>query len=74
MLSALSFSVEAQPPKKVPRIGYLASISPSGTDDAFRHGLRELGYVEGQNLTLTQRRNVRGPIERGTVWTLARVE
>src|SRR5262245_30973712 len=30
--------------------------------------------VENNNLTLTQRRNVRGPVERGTVWTLARVE
>src|SRR5262245_57711285 len=30
--------------------------------------------VEDKNLTLTQRRNVRGPVERGTVWTLARVE
>src|SRR5262249_54003058 len=30
--------------------------------------------VENNNLTLTQRRNVRGPVERGTVWTLRRVE
>jgi len=30
--------------------------------------------VENNNLTLTQRRNVRGPVERGTVWTLTRVE
>jgi len=55
MLSALSFSVEAQPPKKVPRIGYLASTSPSGTDDAFRHGLRELGYVEGSSIVVEYR-------------------
>jgi hypothetical protein len=30
--------------------------------------------IEGNTLTLTQRRNVRGPVERGTVWTLTRVE
>ena len=30
--------------------------------------------VENNNLTLTQRRNVRGPVERGTVWMLTRVE
>ena len=30
--------------------------------------------IEGKTLTLTQRRNVRGPVERGTVWTLTRVE
>jgi len=30
--------------------------------------------IENNNLTLTQRRNVRGPVERGAVWTLTRVE
>jgi hypothetical protein len=30
--------------------------------------------IENNNLTLTQRRNVRGPVERGNVWTLTRVE
>jgi hypothetical protein len=30
--------------------------------------------LEGTTLTLTQRRNVRGPVERGTIWTLTRVE
>jgi hypothetical protein len=30
--------------------------------------------IEGSTLTLTQRRNTRGPVERGTVWTLTRVE
>jgi hypothetical protein len=30
--------------------------------------------IEGRTMTLTQRRNVRGPVERGTVWTLTRVE
>jgi hypothetical protein len=30
--------------------------------------------IENNTLTLTQRRNVRGPVERGNVWTLTRVE
>ena len=30
--------------------------------------------IDGTTLTLTQRRNVRGPVERGTIWTLTRVE
>jgi hypothetical protein len=30
--------------------------------------------IEGATLTMTQRRNVRGPVEQGTVWTLTRVE
>src|ERR1700747_2923829 len=51
---------EAQQPKKVPRIGYLVSGSPSSTREvgqveAFRQGLRELGYVEGQNIAIEYR-------------------
>jgi hypothetical protein len=30
--------------------------------------------IEGDSMTLTQRRNVRGPAEKGSVWTLTRVE
>ena len=48
----------AQQPKKVPRIGVLDSGSPSSTAaqrDAFRQGLRELGYIEGQNITVENR-------------------
>jgi putative ABC transport system substrate-binding protein len=50
-------TVHAQAPRKVPRIGYLATErkSPFGGIDAFRQGLRELGYVEGQNIALTSR-------------------
>jgi ABC-type uncharacterized transport system substrate-binding protein len=46
---------EAQQPAKVPRIGFLSSLSPAAVSarmDAFRQGLRELGYVEGKNITL----------------------
>src|SRR6266481_2524233 len=38
--------VEAQQPKKVPRIGYLAADSHAPTRDSFLQGLRVLGYVE----------------------------
>jgi len=57
MLFALCVSVEAQQPAaKVPRIGYLAG-GPSGfTREAFRQGLRELGYAEGKNILIEYRR------------------
>jgi putative tryptophan/tyrosine transport system substrate-binding protein len=50
-------SAEAQQPKKVPRIGVLSpgSPGPSPLLDAFRQGLRELAYVEGQNVVLEYR-------------------
>jgi len=55
MLSALSFSVEAQQTGKIPRIGYLSSLSASSDssrNDAFRQGLKELGYVEEKNVAI----------------------
>ncbi len=51
--------VLAQPaPKKVARIGYIAAVSATADAprlEAFRQGLRELGYVEGQNLQIDLR-------------------
>jgi putative ABC transport system substrate-binding protein len=45
-----------QPPGKTPRIGYLTFRSgPSHLEEAFRQGLRELGYVEGQNIAIEYR-------------------
>jgi putative ABC transport system substrate-binding protein len=42
-----------QPPGKTAHIGYLSFRSgPSHAEEAFRQGLRELGYVEGQNLSI----------------------
>lgn len=58
LLFVLCFSAEAQQAKKVPRIGFLSSLSPSSISDrvaAFRQGLRELGYVEGKNLAIEYR-------------------
>ena len=48
----------AQQPTKVPRIGYLGFSSPSTIPtriEAFRQGLRELGYVEGKNIFIEWR-------------------
>ena len=58
ILFALCGSVEAQQPKKVVRIGYLTadSLSASSTrTEAFRQGLRELGYIEGKNIVIEWR-------------------
>jgi putative tryptophan/tyrosine transport system substrate-binding protein len=49
---------EAQQPKKVPRIGYLAAGAPkpqSPRTEAFRQGLRALGYIEGQSIIIEYR-------------------
>jgi ABC-type uncharacterized transport system substrate-binding protein len=58
MLFVLCPSAEAQQPAKIPRIGQLSGPSPSTSPDrieAFRHGLRELGYVEGKNIVIESR-------------------
>ena len=55
---AAPLTAEAQPAASVPRIGYLAPGYPSDPRvgerflQAFRQGLRELGYVEGQNIVI----------------------
>jgi ABC-type uncharacterized transport system substrate-binding protein len=46
---------EAQQAKKMPRIGYLASDSKSPSHEAFRQGLRDLGYLEGQSIVVEWR-------------------
>src|SRR5262245_52179630 len=54
----LSFPSEAQQPKKVPRIGYLSNTdaaTDSARAEAFRGGLRELGYVGGKNIVIEYR-------------------
>jgi putative ABC transport system substrate-binding protein len=58
ILLAVAVIAEAQQPTKVPRIGFLANGSPSSDAariEAFRQGLRELGYVEGQNIVVEYR-------------------
>ena len=56
---------EAQP-TKVPRIGYLTGVSLSAfaaRTEAFRQGLRELGYIEGKNI-IVQYRYAEGKLDR----------
>src|SRR5438128_409531 len=53
-----TISAQAQQPKKVPRIGWLSggdSNSSRSQVEGFHQGLRELGYVEGQNILLEYR-------------------
>jgi putative ABC transport system substrate-binding protein len=48
-------TAEAQQPKKISRVGYLAAISAAADAprlEAFRQGLRDLGYIEGQNILI----------------------
>jgi ABC-type uncharacterized transport system substrate-binding protein len=50
--------VEAQQPKKVPRIGYLSNTDPareSTRAETIRLALRQLGYIEGQNIAFEYR-------------------
>ncbi len=58
-LTALLLSVaEAQQPAKIPRIGFLIGTSASpnlARIEAFRQGLRELGYLEGKNIVIEWR-------------------
>jgi putative ABC transport system substrate-binding protein len=69
-LVALAFApfrlAEAQQPKKVPLIGFLGVVPASaagGRIEAFRQGMRELGYVEGKNIVI-EYRHAEGKLER----------
>ena len=54
-LLAAPLAAEAQPPQaKVARIGLLGDV-PRFLDEPFRQGLRELGYIEGQNIVIEHR-------------------
>ena len=58
ILLATVSSAAAQQPKKVSRIGYLSSFDPaseSARTEAIRLALRELGYIEGQNIAIEYR-------------------
>jgi putative ABC transport system substrate-binding protein len=56
----------AQHAEKIPRIGYLGSVSPAANAariEAFREGLRELGYVEAKNIFI-EYRSAEGKLDR----------
>jgi putative ABC transport system substrate-binding protein len=66
---AWPLAVQAQQPKKVALIGYLATGSLETPEtrasfEAFRQGLRELGYFDGENIG---HRGPSGGLENGTV-------
>ncbi|HSE86368.1 MAG TPA: ABC transporter substrate-binding protein, partial [Candidatus Binatia bacterium] len=66
VLLAFGVTAEAQQPKKVPRIGYLSTgdaATESARSEAIRLSLRELGYIEGQNIAI-EYRYAEGKIDR----------
>jgi putative ABC transport system substrate-binding protein len=70
MLAACLFlaplASDAQPPGKIPRVGVLTAVTAPTTElfhELLRQGLRELGYVEGQNIVL-EYRSAEGRYER----------
>jgi len=66
VLFALCFAADAQQPKKVPRIGYLSNVdrvSESARTETIQLALRELGYVQGQNIA-TEYRYAEGRVDR----------
>ena len=80
LLASSVGTAAAQPPEKVPRVGYM---SPGASSDpfrlrhleAFRQRLRELGYVEGRNIAL-ELRWAEGEYDRypalGRIWSASR--
>jgi ABC transporter substrate binding protein len=58
--------IEAQQPGRIPRIGFLAAVSPSAVSDrieVFRQALRQVGYSEGKNIVI-ESRYAEGKLER----------
>ena len=59
LLLALSLSAEAQQPARIPRIGYVSGTGsradPGPYVEALRQGLRDLGYIDGKNITIEYR-------------------
>ena len=63
LLLALSILAEAQQPTKIPRIGFVTGGLTQ--IEAFRQGLRDLGYIEGKTI-LVEYRDVEGKPERSS--------
>src|SRR5262245_20829458 len=55
----------AQSEKKIYRVGFLSPVESPKYFDAFRQGMRDLGYAEGQNLVIVYR-SAKGTPERFT--------
>ena len=66
MVMMVGPAARSQQSAKVPRIGYLSGATPDGQSariEAFRQGLRELGYVEGKNIFI-EWRSAEGKLDR----------
>ena len=66
LVFALTLPVAAQQPTKIPRIGIVTAQPLSAVaarHEAFRQGLRELGYVEGKNIVI-EHRSAEGKLDR----------
>jgi putative ABC transport system substrate-binding protein len=58
LIFALCFSAEAEPQVRIPRVGFLSSLSSEAVAnrvETFRQGLREFGYTEGKNIFIEWR-------------------
>src|SRR5262249_33604898 len=79
LLLGFSFPAEAQQPKKIYRVGYLSSLDPareSARSEAIRLALREVGYIEGQNIAIEYRYaegTVIGPLHMLLSWCVSRL-
>src|SRR6266404_3669007 len=65
MLLAVAVIAEAKQPKKIPLIGYVSGSDPKTPGyqvEAFRQGLRDLGYIEGKNI-LVEYRYIEGGLD-----------
>jgi len=63
---ASAYLADSQQPTKIPQIGFLSTVprsSIAARTDAFRQGLRELGYVEGKNIII-EWRDAEGKLDR----------
>src|SRR5262249_47940598 len=64
LLYMLCLSAEAQQAKQIQRIGYLSlGVGIQAYEEAFRQRLRDLGYIDGQNI-LIEWRFAKGKVER----------
>ena len=67
LLLSWTLPIEAQQPTKIPRIGYVSGTGDATNQgpyvEALRQGLRELGYVEGKNITI-EYRGAEGKLDR----------
>src|SRR5262245_56685763 len=54
------YPVEAQQTAKVRKIGFLSQTGAPSFFEAFRQGMRELGYIEGQNIVIEYRSGEQG--------------